>query len=253
MFGEMTTPDSTPAIAPAVPDEINELTISKMSYPLIYRLHIEGNIIATHYLLKSGKIIITLLENLIHPDAGYCPIGTDFNFTNLDLITKQMWNMIICVSSSTDSDMNRQLLYHVCAFISMECDIPDSYYNMCSDIWEFIILQYLDSEYDSNLGCLGGYKKWKYILRAIEEYPAKHGLDTLAKQKYALSILIMTYLDHKDPIMHMYDNEYERIDTNKKYYRELKALITSVSKNAHLDAEMISSQFIKDIFYFMND
>jgi len=235
-----------------LPIEIIELIISKMHYPSIYRFHLEGNKVLTGHLLKEGKTIITLLENLIHPDAGYSPIGADFDFTNLDLITKQIWNMLICVSSNTDSDMHQQLLYHACAFITMECDTPDSYDEMCSDIWETIIVRYLDSEYDSTMEWLGGYKKWKYIFRAIEEYTSVHGLDTLAKQKYALSILIMTYLKYKDTIMNMYEDEHERIDTNEKYYAELTNLVAVVSGNGHLGTSMVSTEFVKETFYFMS-
>lgn len=248
--------EHTTVVITALPYNIIALILQKISYTTIYKLHLEGNKVLTRHLVKEGKKIITLLENLIHPDAGYSPISADFDFTNLDLITKHIWNMLICVSSNTDSDMIQQLLYHACAFISMECDAPDSYYNMCSDIWEFIIIKYLDSEYDEiTNSLLGDYKKWKYIFRAIKDYPGIHGLNTLAKQKYALSILIMTYLQHKDEIMHLYDDDYyesEKIDTNEKYYYELKSLIATVSGNRHLDAEMVSRQFVKDTFYFMS-
>jgi hypothetical protein len=246
------TSTATSTNALELSNDINELIISKMHYSTIYRFHLEGNVIFTRHLLKEGKSLITHLENLIHPDAGYSPIGADFDFTNLDLITKHIWNMLICVSN-TNSDMHQHLLYHVCGFISMECDAPDLYNAMFSDIWESIILLYLDSEYDSTMESLGGYKKWKYIFRAIERYTSTHGLDTLAKQKYALSILIMTYLEYKDTIMNMYEDEYKQIDTNEKYYDELRNLVAVVSGNGHLGTSMISREFVNETFYFMSE
>jgi hypothetical protein len=235
-----------------LPDEIISLILSKMSYATIYRLHLEGNTIYTNYLLDDGKRIISLLEEWIHPDAGYRPIGADFDFTNLELITKQIWNMLTCVSSTADSDIPLQLLYDANDFITMECDVPDSFKNMCSDIWKVIIKEYLDAEYNPGMEWFGGNVKWKYIYRNIEEYPAVHGLDTLAKQKYALSILIMTYLNYKNKIMHLY-GAYDVLDTNEKYYLGLKSLIVGVSSNSSLDMVLIPRQFVKDTFYFMSE
>ena len=241
---------SAATIAHRLPVEIIQLIISKLPYPTIYRLVLEGNAIATRYLRYEGKRIITRLEKLIHPESGYTPIRDDFDFTNLDLIIKQIWNMLICISIIADSDTHQQVLYNACAFISMECDAPDSYDNMCSCIWDSIIEQYLDSEYASYMDMLGAYARFKYIDRAIEAFPAIHKLDTLATQKYALSILIMTYLKHKDVIMNMYNDENERIDTNKKYYDELRKLIVTVSGS--FDVTIISKKFVKDIFYFIS-
>jgi len=242
---------SASAIAPQLPIEIVDLIISKLPYPTIYKLFLKGNSIATRLLLKEGKRIITLLENLIHPEAEYSPIGDDFDFTNLDLITKQIWNMLICVSLNADSNLHHQVVYDACAFISMECDIPDSYDNMCSGIWESIIMKYLESEYASYMEMLGGYGRWSDIYSSIKEFPVAHGLDTLAKQKYALSILIMTYLKCKDTIMNMYEDEYERIDTHEKYYDELRNLIATVS--GYFDVIIISREFVKKTFYFMSE
>lgn len=232
-------------------DDIMDLIISELSYPTIYKLHLEGQIIYTKYLLDNGKRIISLLEDWIHPDSGYYPITKDFDFKNLDLIIKHIWNMLICLSSISHPDIPENLLRNACGFITMECECPNTYDDMCTDMWEFIILKYLDSEYDSSMDWLGGYNSCKYICSAIEKYPVIHELNTLAKQKHALSILIMTYLEYKDEVMHLYDSEYEKIDTNKKYYEELKSLIAVVSGNAHLCVEMVSRQFIKDTFYFM--
>lgn len=254
MAASVLTSTSTSTNATELPNELIEIIISKMHYPIIYKFHLEGNTVLTCHLLKEGKRIITLLENIIHSDAGYSPIGDDFDFTNLDVITKQIWNMLICVSPNADSDMHQQLLYNACAFITMECDVPHSYDGMCSDIWEFIIVRYLDSEYaETTNGWIRGYKEWKYISRAIEEYSVIYGLNTLAKQKYGISILITTYLKYKDTIMNMYEDEYARIDTNEKYYGELKSLIATVSGNAHLGVSMVCSRFVKDTFYFMSE
>ena len=248
--------EQTTVARSALPDEIISLILQKMSYSTIYRLYLEGNATCHNYLLKQGKKTIDLLEQWIHPDAGYCPIETDFAFTNLELITKHIWNMLICVSSTADSDIPLQLLRDAHYFITMECDIPDSYDDMYSDIWEFIIIKYLDSEYDEITNSwLGDYKKWKYIFQAIKDYPERHGLNTLAKQKYALAILIMAYIEHKDEIMHLYDDdddEFEKIDTDEKYYYELKSLIATVSGNSHLATEMVSGQFVRDTFYVMS-
>jgi hypothetical protein len=53
--------------------------------------------------------------------------------------------------------------------------------------------------------------------------------------------------------MNMYADERERIDTNEKYYGELRTLIATVSENGHLGTSMISSEFVKDTFYFMSE
>lgn len=238
----------------ALSDDIIRLIMLELSYPTIYKLHLEGNTIYTKYLLDEGKRIITLLDDWIHPDSGYYPITEDFDFGNLELVIKHIWNMLICLSSVSHPDAPDYMLgeaHNACKFITMECECPNTYDDMCADMWKFIILKYLDSEYDSSMEWLGGYRKWKYICGAIHDYPEIHELDTLPKQKYALSILIMTYLENKDEIMHLYENEYEKIDTNEKYYRVLTSLIAVVSKNGHLGAEMVSKQFVKNTFYFM--
>jgi len=244
---------SAPINSSALSDDIIELIMSELPYSTIYNLHLEGNTIYTSYLLEEGKRIISLLEDWIHPCADYQSTKTNLNFTNLDVVIKHIWNMLICLSSVSHPDMSNNMLFDACAFITMECNYPDTYDDMCSDMLEFIIIKYLDTEYDLSMEWLGGYKKWKYICSAINVYPKIHELDTLPKQKYALSILIMTYLEHKDEIMHLYDNEYEKINTDEKYYKVLTSLIAVVSGNGHLDAELISSQFVKDTFYFMSE
>jgi hypothetical protein len=260
----MSVSESAPAITLA--DDIIDIILSNLPYSTIYKLSLAGNAKYHSYLLSQGKELILCLEGWMHPAAEYNPISKDFDFTNLDLIIKHLWNMIICLksvwvieysnsTSSTQSNMSisRNMLIDVYGYITMECDYPESYHDMTDDIWECIIITYLDSEYDeTGNGWLGGYKKWKYICRAIENYPKQHELDTLAKQKHALTILILTYIEYKEEIMAMYENEYQRIDTDEKFYNELKSLIAVVSKNGHLGAEMISRQFVQDTFYFMN-
>ena len=234
-------------------NDIIDRIVSKLSYPTIYSLYLEGNAICHNYLLTQGKKTITLLEECIHPDSGYYPIEDDFDFTNLDKIIKKIWNIIICLSTVFNPNLPANMLSDACAFILMEYDLPESYSNMVDDIWDSIIVRYLDSEYDETTNSwLEGYKKWKYICCAIDEYPHIHALHTAAKQKHALAILIMTYREHKDEIMHMYEHEYEQIDTDKKYYNELKSLIRVVSGNGHLGVEMVPNQFVKDTFYFMS-
>ena len=61
---------SAATIAHRLPVEIIQLIISKLPYPTIYRLVLEGNAIATRYLRYEGKRIITRLEKLIHPESG---------------------------------------------------------------------------------------------------------------------------------------------------------------------------------------
>jgi hypothetical protein len=233
----------------ALSDNIIDIIMPKLSYPTIYNLYLKGNAIYHNYLLKQGQKIITILEEWIHPAAGYTPISADFEFTNLDKIIKHIWNMIICLSSNLPAN----ILYDACNFITMECDVPESYDVMIDDMWDFIIVRYLDSEYDVTTNSwLGGYKRWKYICNAIDEYSETHLLDTPAKQKYALVILIMKYIEHKDEIMHMYEDELEQIDTDEKYYNVLQSMIMVVSGNRHLCTEMIPQQFIIDTFYFMS-
>jgi hypothetical protein len=240
---------STMAIT--LPADIMDLIISKMSYPSFYKLHLSGNSAITTYLLKNGRKIITLLEPYMNSDSDYSPIGDDFDFTNLDVIIKQIWNMIICISSL--SNINNELLSETFAFITMECEEPDSVYDIYSDIWETIIIEYLDSEYSSHMNWLGGYKRLKYICRAISKYSSTHNITTLNEEKYTLSILIKTYLGYKEEIMQMYSHEEEKIDTNQKYYKELRNLIATVSHNGDLATSLVSKEFVKKTFYFMLD
>jgi hypothetical protein len=238
----------------ALHNEVIDLIISKLSYHNIYKLHLSGYTNATYYLLLEGKKIITQLETLIHPDSGYFPISSDFNFNNLETITKHIWNLLICVKPQTeDSKIYKynQLMKSVSAFLTMECEAPGSYDTICNDIFEYLIVEYLDSEYCIALEWLGEYTKWKYIFNAIDDFPIVYKLDTLSQQKYGLSILILTYLEHKDEIMHMYDNQSKSIDTDTKYYEMLVSLIKTVSGNGFLAATIISNQFVKNTFYFM--
>jgi hypothetical protein len=244
--------DTSVSLGLSLPNEIIELIIKKLSYPTNYKLHLECNLAATTYLLNNGKRIISQLGNYINPNSKYYPIPDDFDFTNLEKITQHIWNMLIYIEPISDSDKYKQLMLDVCSFLTMESPAPDSYNDMRDNIWEEIIVQYLDSEYDSTLDFLGEYKTWNYIFIAIEEYAVNHGLDSIDKQKHALVLLIMTFLDLKHEIMHMYDGEVERIDTDKKYYEEFKRLIKTISRNGHLDTEMISDEFVKNTFYFMH-
>ncbi len=276
-----------------LPDDIIQLIKTKLPFTTIYKFHLEGDINATQHLLKEGKKIIIQLDNLIHPDSGYplidylsfktndsgmeyslktsisgaihisgvenqnrlkdTPIATDFDFNNLENITKHIWNMLICVKAQTaDIYKYNQLIKSASAFLTMESETPELYDTICDDIWKCLILEYLDPKYNSSFEWLGGYKKWKYICRAIDNFPTRYKINTLTQQKYALTILIITYLEHKDEIMHMYANEPESIDTDKKYYEELTSLIKTISGNGHLAASIICNQFVKNTFYFMS-
>ncbi len=205
-------------------------------------------------LLEDGKQMLIELEKYwIHPDAGYIPIPdyTKFDFGSLEAISRQLWNAIICVDGTLNADDDfADLKYNVLSFLTMECPPPPSNNAMCEDMWQQIILLALDTDYDPGMDWLGGYKKLKYIQRAIKRFPTDHGLDNLAKQKYALAILIETFYTWKDEIMHLYPGE---IDTPEKYYRELKGLISQVSGNGYENNLIVHPLFTLNTFDFMKN
>lgn len=238
-----------------LPFDIKCSIMKNMSYIHIYKLTLEGDKDIMQFLLNEGNRFITKLQEYISPDSDYSELSENIDYSDLNEIQRVLWNMIICVDPIDDNSNDSgiiNLIYDVCWFLTMETEKPESFSGMYADIWERIIVEYLDSEYDSNTAAYGGYKGWKYIFRAIEKYPKEHDLETLGKQKYCLALLITTYLEQKDTIMTMYSHEYNKIDTNQKYYDELRCLICTVSRNGHLEIGMIDSQFVKETFNFID-
>ena len=237
----------------ALPAEIIDIIMSRLPYHVIYNLHLAGDTSATRILLLEGQKIISLLERWINPDTKYiftsarsASVVFNVDFTNLEAIIRHIWNLLICVEISSPDTIDRpahlDLFQNAYDFITMEGAVPESYDAMCDDIWDVIISEYLESHESLQ----GGYLSRKCIYRAIEAYPHTHGLDTLAKQKYALAILIKVYLAHKNDII----NRYE---TKAEYYEELVYLIQTISGNGALGVQMVSKEFVAETFYFMKE
>lgn len=237
----------------SLPDELNRLIIGKMPYYSAYKLmeNESNREMVMKKLLKDGKeMLIELETHWIHPESGYIPIPdyATFDFSSLDAITRQLWNAIICVDGQLNSDYDlTDLLDDVQGFLTMECPPPPSYDAMRNNMWQNIILLALDTEYHPGMDWLGR-KKYKYIQRAIEEYPSVHELDTLAKQKYALGILIQTFIERKEEIMHMYPGH---VNTHQKFYNELVDLICQASDNGYEENLIVHPLFARNTFNFM--
>lgn len=242
----------------ALPIELNKLIVRNMSFPDAYQLMHHPQLtehqrdIVRETLIDDGKRMLEQLEEYwIHPESKYKPNQEPSKCISLESITRQLWNAIICIDKELIPGQETQITElenDVLAYLTMECPPPSSYDDMCDVMWQRIILLSLDTDYDSGMDWLGSYKKLKYIYRAIEKFPTIYGLDTLAKQKYALTILIKTFHSWRYEIMNLYPGE---IDIPIIFYRELQCLVARVSLNGDIGTHLIEQQFVKDTFDFI--
>lgn len=238
----------------SLPVEIVQLIFSKLSPHDAYKLLSVKccRDIQLPLFLKNGKKLLATMEAYwIHPDSDYKPAPANTEFTELDAITRQLWNAYISVDKQLTPEF-AQLEQDVFEFLTMQCEQPASYNQICDDMWIDIIRLALDTEYDPVMDVVGGYKKYKYINAAIDRFNGIYGLDTPEKEIYGLFALIKTYHDYKDEIYRLYGDG--AISTPLLFYGELKSLIAQVSYPTASESKgMISQEFLNSTFNFMCD
>ena len=247
-----------------LPFEVVCIILSHLCFHNIYILfETIGHPDFSMYLAHTGRELLGVLEEHIHPDAEqfYNPIPVDYPLDTLHAVQSALWNIILVVDI-TEID---SLFQTTCSFLTMEHEFPHQHFGLLKKELVYLTTTFLDIDFVHPDSDLTGYISRADEKRGLEFNGNKRHVRQILKDnniftpailKYCVVILISQYHFNRDAILDTHpeiclDAHGQFNLTN--YYEQLKCLLLAISEDYYSrdhDNIIIPSSVLDNFFEY---